>query len=159
MERQLNPRCSDGVNLVPWPRAFYLLTAHARRKWRALERTGSKSPQIADLLYCITFQRTYQHCLRIGPFQSPSFLSSIRCKKLEGSGYEIVMVSICKCSGKNSHLDSKRNTLKWHDNQETVCWHLQVRGVRLVLCKKQFSTATVQSILLVAERFTIYIYI
>ena len=28
-----------------------LLTAHARRKRRALERTGCNSPQIADLLY------------------------------------------------------------------------------------------------------------
>ena len=55
----------------------------------ALERTGSKSPQIADLLYCITFQRTNQDRLRIGPFQSPSFSSSMRCKKLEGSGYEV----------------------------------------------------------------------
>ena len=70
-------------NLVP--RAFQLLTAHARRKRRALERTGSKSPQIADLLYCITFQRTNQDHLRIGPFQSPSFSSSMRSKKLEGS--------------------------------------------------------------------------
>ena len=34
-------------NLVP--RAFQLLTAHAQRKQRALKRTGSKSPQIADI--------------------------------------------------------------------------------------------------------------
>ena len=58
------------------------------------KRTGSKSPQIADLLYCVAFQRTNQDRLRIGPFQSPSFSSSMRCKKLEGSGYEIEQSAI-----------------------------------------------------------------
>ena len=83
-------------NLVP--RAFWLLTAHARRKLRALERTGSKSPQIVDLLYCITFQRTNQDHLRIGPFQSPSFSSNMGSKKLEGSGYEIGhCIRPCSC--------------------------------------------------------------
>ena len=38
-----------------------------------LERTGSDSPQIADLLYCITFQITNQDHLRIGPFQCLRF--------------------------------------------------------------------------------------
>ena len=51
------------------------------------------SLQIADLLYCITFQITNQDRLRTGPFQSPSFSSSMRRKKLEGSGYEIVTIS------------------------------------------------------------------
>ena len=40
----------------------------------ALERTGSNSPQIADLLYCITFQITNQDHLRIGPLQSLRFI-------------------------------------------------------------------------------------
>ena len=31
------------------------------------------------------------YCIRTGPFQSPSFLSKMRRKKLEGSGYEIVV--------------------------------------------------------------------
>ena len=47
-------------------------------------------------MYCITFQRTNQDRLRIGPFQSPSFASSMRCKKLEGSGYEIVTWPLVK---------------------------------------------------------------
>ena len=67
----------------------YLLTAHARGKRRALEGTGSNSPQIADLLCCIAFQITNQDHLRIGPFQSPSFSSNMRRKKLAGSGTEI----------------------------------------------------------------------
>ena len=47
-------------------------------KMKTLERTGSKSPQIVNLLNCITFQTTAQHCLRIGPFQSPFSLSMAR---------------------------------------------------------------------------------
>ena len=61
------------LTAISWPRASELLTAHARWKRRALERTGSNSPQIADLLYCITFQITNQHHLRVGPFQSLRF--------------------------------------------------------------------------------------
>ena len=53
-------------------------------------------------IYCITFQRTNQDRLRIGPFQSPSFSSSMRSKKLGGSGYEIV--------SKHERLDCLRMT-------------------------------------------------
>ena len=50
-----------------------LLTVHARRKRRALKRTGSNIPQIADLVSCIAFQITNQDHLRIGHFQSLRF--------------------------------------------------------------------------------------
>ena len=75
-------------------RSQRLLTSYGAcsTKTKARERTGSKSLQIVDLLYCITFQITNQDSLRTGPFQSPSFSSSVRRKKLEGPGYEIVTI-------------------------------------------------------------------
>ena len=114
-----------GVYNVPnlIPRAFWLLTAHARRKRMALERTGSKSSQIADLLYCITFQRTNQDCLRIGPFQSPSFSSSMRSKKLEGSEYEIAMCH-------EYHLP------EIHVLKSLGCWQLPTINTSTVFCLK-----------------------
>ena len=60
-----------------------LLTSYraCSTKTNALERTGSNSPQIAVLLYCITFQITNQDHLRIGPFQSLRFRGAcaVRC--------------------------------------------------------------------------------
>ena len=53
-------RCS-----IPYPEPANFLGAR--------ERTGSYSPQIADLFYCIAFQITNQDHLRIGPFQSLRF--------------------------------------------------------------------------------------
>ena len=57
-----------------------LLTSYGAcsTKMKTLERTGSKSLQIVNLLNCITFQTAAQHRLRIGPFQSPFSLSMAR---------------------------------------------------------------------------------
>ena len=60
--------------------------------WRMLDKneglwTGSNSPQIADLLYCISDNKSGSPKNWSCP--EPSFSSSIRRKKLAGSGNEI----------------------------------------------------------------------
>ena len=63
-------------------------------KNEALERTGSKSPQITDLLYCTDYTSGNQSgSPNNWSFPEPSFSPSMRCKKLAGSGYEIQMTS------------------------------------------------------------------
>ena len=66
--------------------------AHARRKQRALERTGSNSLQIADLivLYCMSDNQSGSP--KNSSFPEPSFSSNMRRKKLVGSGNEIAFV-------------------------------------------------------------------
>ena len=41
----------------------------------------------------LSSEMQYNKSLRTGPSQSPSFSSSMPCKKLEGSGYEIAQTS------------------------------------------------------------------
>ena len=55
-------------------------------KTKALKRTSSNNPQITDLLYCIAFQITKSGSPKNWSFPELSFSSSMRRKKLAGSG-------------------------------------------------------------------------
>ena len=70
-------------------RSQSLLTSYGAysTKTKALERTGSNSPQIADLSYCISDNQSESP--KNWSFPEPSFSSSMRRKKLAGSGNEI----------------------------------------------------------------------
>ena len=64
---------------------------HALTKTKTLGRTGSKSPQIADLLYILSYISDKQSgSSKNWSFPEPSFSLSMRCEKLAGSGNEIV---------------------------------------------------------------------
>ena len=70
--RLVGPVCHSLI-CIGLPNQSYsqsLLTSYGAcsTKMKTLERTGSKSLQIVNLLNSITFQTTAQHRLRIGPF-------------------------------------------------------------------------------------------
>ena len=79
---------SHNVNLVPRAFSNFLLRMPDEN-----EGTGSNSPQIADfiVLYCISDNQSGSP--KNWSFPEPSFPSSMRRKKLAGSGNEIAVDS------------------------------------------------------------------
>ena len=81
-------KCVCAKFVKPQSRSQSLLTSYGActMKTKALERTGSNSPQIAHLLYCISDNQSGSS--KNQSFPEPSFSSSMRRKKLAGSGNE-----------------------------------------------------------------------
>ena len=94
-------------------------------KTKALERTGSESPQIADLLYCITFQITNQDCLRTGPFQNLLFRRACAVRSQQALGTRLEWHSSQCCIFKSS----KSRPLYWlpyAEHGRLLCYLLAV---------------------------------
>ena len=73
-----------GVRAISFPEAANFL----RRMLDKKEGSG-KDQFLGDRDWLSEIVRRYLRTFRTGPFRSPSFSSSMRRKKLEGSGYKI----------------------------------------------------------------------